>query len=92
MTESIKTILNNVKDGWTKLEKKKKIAMIVVILSIISLVSIVAINQNKVDYATLFSNLELQDAGVIVNDLETQGIKYKLENNGRNILIDQSYR
>lgn len=88
MTDSIKKTLHGAKDGWDKISIKKKIAMISVIFGIILLVTILTYNNNKVDYAVLFSNLELSDAGTIVNDLETKGIKYKLENNGRNILID----
>lgn len=86
--DSIKKTLDGAKEGWNNLDKKKKIIMISSITAIILLVSVLTYNNNKTNYALLFSNLELQDAGIIVNDLETNGIKYKLENNGRNILIE----
>lgn len=90
MSEGINNILNKVKESWSNLEKKKKIGMVAIILTISLLTIFVGYTQNKVDYASLFTNLELQDAGTIVNDLETKGIKYRLENNGKNILIDES--
>lgn len=87
--EKVKGALTGAKEGWLKIDTKKRITMIVIITVVILLASIITFNTNKVDYATLFTNLEMQDAGVIVNDLETKGIKYKLESNGRNILIDK---
>ncbi|WFA07901.1 flagellar basal-body MS-ring/collar protein FliF [Tissierella sp. Yu-01] len=88
--ESIKKTLDGAKEGWNNLDKKKKIIMVTSIIAIILIVSVLTYNNNKINYALLFSNLELQDAGIIVNDLETNGIKYKIENNGRNILIDEN--
>src|SRR5690554_5628400 len=88
--EKVKGVLTGAKEGWLKLDTKKRIAMISVIVTVILATSIFTYNRNKIDYATLFTNLEMQDAGIIVDDLETQGINYKLENNGRNILIDES--
>src|SRR5690606_2037716 len=44
----------------------------------------------KVDYSVLFSEMEASDAGLIVDDLEAQGVAYKLEDNGTTILIDSS--
>jgi flagellar M-ring protein FliF len=87
--ESIKSTLNGAKDGWTKLDKKKKFSMLAFIAGITLIVTLLTYNNNKVEYDVLFTNLELQDAGYIVNDLETKKIKYRLENNGRNIMIDK---
>jgi flagellar M-ring protein FliF len=87
--ESIKSTLNGAKEGWTKLDKKKKVTMLAFIIGIILIVTLLTYNNNKVEYDVLFTNLELQDAGYIVNDLETKKIKYRLENNGRNIMIDK---
>lgn len=87
--EKVKSVLEGAKEGWLKLDIKKRIAMISVIGIVILAASILTYNSNKTNYATLFTNLEMQDAGIIVDDLETKGVKYKLENNGRNILIDE---
>lgn len=89
MMDSIKDVLGKVKSGWTNMDKKKRIAMISLISGIIFIGAFLTYSNNKVNYATLFNNLELDDAGTIVNDLEAQKIKYKLEGNGRNILIDE---
>lgn len=82
-------ILDGAKNGWMKISTKKRITMIVVLICIIFFVSIFTYYTNKVNYIALFKNLEFQDAGNIVNDLKAKKIKYKLENNGRDILIDE---
>ena len=87
--ESIKKTLGGAKSGWDKLDKKKQITMISSIIAIVVIVSAIGYYLNKVDYALLFKDLELSDAGLIVSDLESNRISYKLENNGRNILIDK---
>ncbi|MDD4726979.1 MAG: flagellar basal-body MS-ring/collar protein FliF [Tissierellia bacterium] len=87
--DSVKKTLDGARAGWDKLDKKKKITMISAIVAIVVIVFIFTYNLNKIDYALLFKDLELDDAGVIVTDLETNKINYKLENNGRNILIDK---
>lgn len=88
MMDSVKSTLDGAKNGWNKIDSKKRVTMLTFVTGIILIVSILTYNSNKVNYVTLFSDLELQDAGIIVNDLETKKIKYKLESNGRNILID----
>ena len=91
MMESIKTTLSSAKEGWNKISKKKKIIMIGIIIGTILIAILFSYNKNKTEYSTLFSNLELEDSGYIVNDLKSKKIKYKLENNGRDILIDSDF-
>lgn len=88
MAETLKNTFNGVKDGWEKIDsKKRRFLIFTVIIGIILILSLTYVI-NKVNYAMLFNNLEIDDAARIVNDLETKKIKYKLENGGRTILID----
>mgnify|MGYP001461226452 CR=1 FL=1 len=86
----IKKIWTGIKDGWTNLGKSKRIGLGVVLVLIITIVTALTFYTQKVEYATLFSNLEEADAGTIVNDIKAKGIDYKLEDNGTTILIDQA--
>ena len=63
--------------------------MVVLIASIILFASLYTYITKKPNYVTLFSNLDLEDAGNIVNDLEIKKINYKLEDEGTKILIDE---
>lgn len=83
-----KDIGNGVKEGWKGLSKSKKIGLITILTSIVAIASSLTYYAQRVEYTTLFSNLEDADAGTIVNDLDSQGIAYKLEDNGSTILID----
>src|SRR5690554_2032081 len=87
--EKVKNISEKAKGGWDKLDSKKKIALIVLVLGIILIAIFATYYSNKIEYATLFTNLELDDSGKIANDLDSKNIKYKLENNGRDILVDE---
>ena len=84
----LKEIFEGVKTGWAKMDKKKKTLMISVVM--ILFVSVAAFTYlNRVTYAPLFTNLDLDDSGTIVADLEAKKIAYKLTNGGKDILIDE---
>ena len=87
--ERVKDIGEKAKEGWNKLDSKKKNAMIIVVVGIILIAILATYFSNKIEYKALFTNLELDDAGRIANDLESKKIKYKLENKGRDILVDE---
>ena len=80
---------NGVKEGWSGLSKQKRSSLIILLILISSTVIGLTYYTQKVEYATLFSNLEETDAGTIVNDLKTKKVKYKLEDNGTTILVDK---
>lgn len=89
--EKIKGIIDGVKSGWDKMDKNKRILMISILSSIILFASLYTYIARRPNYTTLFNNLELEDAGKIVNDLESKKIKYKLEDDGTKILIDSKF-
>ncbi|MCA9766037.1 MAG: flagellar M-ring protein FliF [Carnobacterium sp.] len=87
---NFQNMVKGIKAGWTGLSKQKRKSLAVLLVSITALVMGLTYYTQKVEYATLFSNLEEVDAGNIVNDLKTKKIKYKLEDNGTTILVEQS--
>ncbi|WP_319469819.1 flagellar basal-body MS-ring/collar protein FliF [uncultured Trichococcus sp.] len=86
----LKSTMGAVREGWLGLSARKKAGLITALLSIFILVSGLSYYSQRVEYTTLFSGLEEADAGLIVNDLEEKRISYKLEDNGRTLLIDDS--
>jgi flagellar M-ring protein FliF len=58
----------------------------VVILSV-ALFSLLIVVANRTDYRPLFSNLTSEDAGEIVKNLKEQKIPYRLESDGKAILV-----
>lgn len=86
----LKSTMGAIREGWFGLSTPKKAGLITALLSIFLLVSGLSYYSQRVEYTTLFSGLEEADAGLIVNDLEAKGISYKLEDNGRAIMIDDT--
>jgi len=83
------SIVEGTKNGWNKMDKKRRVTLVVLVLSALLFVLVFSYLTQKVNYVSLFSNLEAEDAGKIVNDLDTKKIKYKLSNNGMDIQIDE---
>ena len=86
--DKFKEIIEGVKNGWKKMDPKKKMMMGSVVIVIFLAVSLFTY-LNRVIYAPLFTNLELNDSGSIVEDLKVKKIDYKLSNGGKDILIDE---
>ncbi|MBC7087504.1 MAG: flagellar M-ring protein FliF [Tissierellales bacterium] len=89
--DAVRSTVNNVRSGWEKTDKKKRTRMIATILIVATFVLIFTYFVNRVTYQVLFTNLELNDAGAIVSDLESKKIKYKVADGGTTILIDEGY-
>lgn len=84
-----KEIGNSIKNGWIQLEKKKRIWLVLMVSTTIILLGLLGYFTQRSQYTVLFTNLEEADAGAIVDDLESQGMKYRLEDNGTTILVDE---
>lgn len=89
--DKFQEIIDKVKDGWNKMDKRRRVIMVTLLAGIILFTSLYTYFSKKSNYAVLFNNLEYGDAGFIANDLESKKIKYKLEDDGRRILIDDKY-
>ncbi len=93
--DKLKKITEGVKNGWTNMDIKRKVLMISVVVLIFVGVAFFTYF-NRTNYVPLFTNLDLDDSGRIVEDLKTKKISYKLNNGGKDILIDEklidSYR
>jgi flagellar M-ring protein FliF len=90
--DKIKEIARKVKGGWNNIDKKKRMTLITALVAAVLLISFYTWYSTKVTYAVLFTNLELTDAANITADLDAKGnIKYKLENGGKDIYIDEKY-
>jgi flagellar M-ring protein FliF len=90
MTDQIKKTLSGAKNGWEKIDRKKKTGIVIIVALMLIGGILMNVMWSNVDYAVLFTNLELTDAGHITNDLDARRISYKIEDHGRTILIDKS--
>lgn len=88
--DKVKDIGTSIKDGWLQLEEKKRKRLVILVLFVLVLLGTLGYFTQRSQYAVLFSNLEDADAGAIVEDLDAQGIDYRLEDNGTTILVDEN--
>ncbi len=80
-------------ENWSRLQKWQQMSVMAVVAVIMTIiVSLIAFSGGE-RFAVLFSNLDPQDAALITSRLKEENIEYRLENQGRNILIpdDQVY-
>jgi len=95
MPESLSSVGRGIGDAWNNLKKPQRIVVILSGAVVLILLMILVITSAKgPDYETLWSNLDPTDAGQIVNELEKQGIPYKLTDGGRTIKVpaEQVYK
>lgn len=86
--DKIKEMIEDIKSGWEKMEKPKRIGLVSVVSVLLILILFFTYISRRTDYQVLFNDLDDASAGVIVEDIEAKGMKYKLEDNGSTILID----
>ena len=80
-------LVNNFMQSIKNMSPGRLISLAAVFLFLISFFVYLATQMNSSEYSVLYSDLDLEDAKQIVNRLETDNIKYKLENNGTEILV-----
>ncbi|WP_208558994.1 flagellar basal-body MS-ring/collar protein FliF [Marinilactibacillus kalidii] len=87
--DKFKDIWGSLRSGWINLEASKRKKLIAIVIAASIILAILGYLSQRKQYTVLFSNLEEADAGAIVENLETEGILYKLEDGGTTILIDE---
>jgi len=97
MFEYLRQFLARLAEAWNKLEKGQKVVLgASAALAFLGLVGLVVwpgvaksmeSSEEKSGYGTLFRNLDAPEAAQIVEGLKTGKVEYKLENNGRDILV-----
>lgn len=79
--------MNNFIQSIKNLSPGRLASLAAVILFLISFFVYLATQMNSTEYSVLYTDLELEDAKQIVTRLESANVKYRLENNGTEILV-----
>lgn len=84
-------IFGQISNFFSKLSLSQKIVLFgVTFAALFGLIYLVVQTSTKVEYATLFTQLDPAEAGKIVEKLKEKKIPYKLEDNGSTILVDKN--
>ncbi len=81
--------MNNFWQSIKNLSPGRLASLSAIIIFLISFFAYIATQMNSVDYAVLYTDLELEDAKQIVGRLEASNIKYRLAKNGTEVLVPQ---
>lgn len=84
---SLAQLGSQIKEFWSKLDKKIKLLAIILSASVFIILIMLAVSGNKQQFSPLFYDLDPADAGRIISQLDEDKIPYKLENNGKTILV-----
>ena len=82
LLEQLKTLLLN-------LSPAKRITLAALILGTLAGFSILMLWTGRADFQPLYTNLQVEDAGIILSKLKELKIPYRIESNGSTILIPQ---
>ncbi len=82
-------LLKKIMEKWAKLSAAKKSAAAVMLICIILASSSFLKWATKVEYAPLFTNMQADSAGSMVEKLKEMNVSYRLSDEGRTILVPQ---
>jgi len=84
-------VFSQISNFLSKLSVLQKVVLFGFTFAVLfGLIYIVVKTSNKVEYATLFTQLEPTEAGKIVEKLKEMKVSYKIEDNGSTILVDKT--
>lgn len=93
MSEFFKQLLVQLRDIWVRFSSLQKVLLlsvfVVTFLGLITVISIQGFGGGSNGKATLFANLELEEAAEITAFLKESKFEYELENDGRTVLVPQ---
>lgn len=81
--------MNNFLQSIKNLSPGRLASLSAIVIFLISFFAYIATQMSSVDYAVLYTDLELEDAKQIVSRLESANIKYRITKNGTEVLVPQ---
>ncbi|MGB3985999.1 MAG: flagellar basal-body MS-ring/collar protein FliF, partial [Limnochordia bacterium] len=82
----METLITSLKETWNKLSVRTRIAGGVIAAVVFISLLLIAVFSGT-DYQPLYTNLDLSDAGAIINVLNENNIPYRLADNGSSVLV-----
>jgi flagellar M-ring protein FliF len=87
--EAVRAFLKQVAAFWAGLSTPKRIALVGLTTLVLVVVLLGSYVGNRKNYAYLYTNLEPQDASAIVEKLKTTQVPYRIDPDGRAILVPE---
>ncbi len=87
--ESIKNLWQKLHKVWNEAEKKTRILVAIIGGTIVIALILLFTLTGRTSYAPLYTNINAQDAHMIMNALDKMGVHYKLDGEGKSILVSR---
>ena len=87
--DKIKKFFGTFIDKFKALSVTKKVAYIILTLVFIGTIAVLSTYMFKTKYTTLFSNLDADDSKVVIESLDSKGVKYKVDSSSNSILVPE---
>lgn len=87
MGETLEKIKNQLNEFWQQTDKNKKIKLGIAVFLIVFSTTAIIYMITKTKYEVLYSNLTLEDAGIITKKLDDMGIEWKTGKDESTILV-----
>ncbi|MBN1576160.1 MAG: flagellar M-ring protein FliF [Chitinispirillaceae bacterium] len=93
MSEFFKQVVTQLAAVWQRLSLQQKIVTTALVaFTLLGMTGLILWSQKSVGkesgYRTLYSNLDVEEAAAITEELQKEGYKYRLENEGRSIAVE----
>jgi len=86
----LRQIITQILALWQKLTIRQRITIIAVVIVFFATLFLLIYQARQANYSLLYSNLELEEAGEIVNMLKEKNIPYQLKERGKAIFVPSS--
>jgi len=83
----IRQIFVQLKNLFLNISRGKRITLVCMVMATLIGFSLLITWSGKIDYQALFSHLDQEDAGLILNKLKEQKIPYRIDANGSTIMV-----
>ena len=90
MFDQIKAIYQQLKETFFKFDKNKRTVIVGTTFGTIILLTVVVLISSQKDFQILFSQLDPQEAGTIVEKLKADKVPFKLQAGGTTILVPRN--
>lgn len=87
--EALRSFIKQISSFWAGLTTQKRIALVGITTLVLLTFLAVSYVGNQKTYAYLYTNLEPQDAAAIVEKLKTTQVPYRIDADGRAILVPE---
>jgi len=86
----VSELIENIKNAWKGLSRGKRGLVVVLALAVIGLAAGAGTWSLRANYQVLFADLDLRDAGTIIEELKRMKVPYRVADGGAKILVDDA--